>query len=62
MTTNSLPTLPNLGDIETKAVLKNTARAHHALMQNYKPTFKCLVVMVNVLNKTSFVNLRLCSC
>lgn len=33
MTTNILPTLPNLGDIETKAVLKKTARAHQALAE-----------------------------
>lgn len=33
MTTYSLPILPNLGDIETKIILKKTARAHQALAE-----------------------------
>lgn len=33
MTTHHLPTLPNLGDIETKAILKKAALAHKALAE-----------------------------
>ena len=33
MTTHHLPTLPNLGDIETKVSLKKVALAHKALAE-----------------------------